>query len=112
MTGRLGPRTAGFALRRSHTLQDQAWIETPFGRLKDGWPHLEKIRDSGELDPEFDRVQVEYNTVRTPRSATSPPTTRTRAGATRSAGPAVDGLDAAREARITYRRSTNPDEYQ
>ena len=38
----------------------QAWIETLFGHVKGEWPHLEKIRDPGELD----RVQAEYNSVR------------------------------------------------
>ena len=28
------------------------------------WPHLEKIRDPGELDLELDRVRAEYNSVR------------------------------------------------
>ena len=49
---------------RPHTPQDQAWIETLFGHVKGEWPHLEKIRDPGELDLELDRVRHEYNTVR------------------------------------------------
>jgi putative transposase len=28
----------------------QAWMETLFGHVKGEWPHLEKIRDPGELD--------------------------------------------------------------
>jgi hypothetical protein len=33
-TGRPGPRTVGFALRRPHTPQDQAWTETLSGTLR------------------------------------------------------------------------------
>jgi putative transposase len=40
--------------------EDQAWIETLFGHLKGEWPHLERIRDPGELE----LVQADYNTVR------------------------------------------------
>ncbi len=36
-----------------HTPQDQAWIESLFGHVKGEWPHLEKIRDPGELDAEL-----------------------------------------------------------
>lgn len=49
---------------RPHTPTDQAWIETLFGHVKGEWPHLETIRDPGELDAELTRVRVEYNTVR------------------------------------------------
>jgi transposase InsO family protein len=49
---------------RPHTPNDQAWIETLFGHVKAEWPHLEKIRDPGELAGELDRVRAEYNTVR------------------------------------------------
>ena len=49
---------------RPGTPTDQAWIETLFGHIKDEWPHLEKIRDAGELTAELDRVREQYNTVR------------------------------------------------
>jgi putative transposase len=49
---------------RPATPTDQAWIESLFGHVKNEWPHLEKIRDPGELDHELDRVRTEYNTVR------------------------------------------------
>ncbi len=49
---------------RPHTPQDQAWIESLFGHVKGDWPHLERVRDPGELERELDRVQAEYNTVR------------------------------------------------
>src|SRR5699024_5952964 len=44
--------------------QDQAWIETLFGHIKGEWPHLEKIRDAGELATELDHVRTQYNTIR------------------------------------------------
>jgi putative transposase len=34
---------------RPGTPTDQAWIECLFGHVKTEWPHLEKIRDAGEL---------------------------------------------------------------
>jgi Integrase core domain len=49
---------------RPHTPPDQAWIETLFGHVKGEWPHLEKIRDPGELEAELARVQAAYNAVR------------------------------------------------
>ena len=49
---------------RPATPTDQAWIESLFGHVKGDWPHLEKIRDPGELATELDRVRPEYNTVR------------------------------------------------
>jgi len=49
---------------RPHTPQDQAWIETLSGHVKGEWPHLEKIRDPGELEAELDLVRAEYNAVR------------------------------------------------
>jgi hypothetical protein len=45
-----------FALRRSHTPQDQAGTETLFGYVKDEWLHPEKIRGSDELLAELARV--------------------------------------------------------
>ncbi|MDP4015278.1 MAG: integrase core domain-containing protein [Candidatus Nanopelagicales bacterium] len=49
---------------RPHTPTDQAWIETLFGHVKGEWPHLEQIRDPGELELELELARVEYNTVR------------------------------------------------
>ncbi|HSV66687.1 MAG TPA: integrase core domain-containing protein [Mycobacteriales bacterium] len=51
-------------LGRPHTPEDQAWIETLFGHVKGEWPHLERIRDPGELEHDLDRVRGEHNTVR------------------------------------------------
>ncbi len=49
---------------RPGTPTDQAWIETLFGHVKTEWPHLERIRDPGELALELERARAEYNTVR------------------------------------------------
>jgi hypothetical protein len=75
---------------RPHTPQDQAWIETLFGHVKGQWPHLEKIRDPGELDADLDRVRAEYNTVRRHASiGYVTPTTSTKAAAKPSGKPAA-----------------------
>ena len=98
---------------RPHTPQDQAWIETLFGHVKGEWPHLEKIRDPGELDAELDRVRTQYNTVRLHASigyVTPDDEHEGRGDAIRQAR--RDGLAQARENRIAYRRTTSPEENQ
>ncbi len=98
---------------RPHTPQDQAWIETLFGHVKGEWPHLEKIRDPGELDAELDRVQREYNTVRLHASigyVTPEDEHEGRGDAIRQAR--RDGLARARLDRIAYRRNNTPEENQ
>jgi transposase InsO family protein len=98
---------------RPHTPQDQAWIETLFGHVKGEWPHLEKIRDPGELDVEIDRVRAEYNTVRLHAAigyVTPDDEHQGRGEAIRQAR--RDGLAAARLNRIAYRRSTTTEENQ
>jgi transposase InsO family protein len=49
---------------RPGTPNDQAWIESLFGHLKDEHPHLDKIEDVGDLEAELDRIRPFYNTVR------------------------------------------------
>lgn len=49
---------------RPSTPNDQAWVESFFGHLKGEFPHLEKIKDAGDLELELDRLRVHYNTVR------------------------------------------------
>ena len=93
---------------RPHTPQDQAWIETLFGHVKGEWPHLEKTRDGGELDAELDRVRAEYNGVRLHASigyVTPEDEHEGRGDAIRQQR--RDGLAAARQARIEYRRTTH-----
>lgn len=63
---------------------DQAWIESLFSHIKADWPHLEKIRDPGELEAELARIRDDGCT---PASATSPPTTSTLAAERKSAKP-------------------------
>lgn len=92
---------------RPHTPEDQAWIETLFGHVKGEWPHLEKIKDPGELERELDRARSEYNTVRLHAGVgyVTPDDEHTGRGeGIRRAR--RDGLVAAREARIHYRRTT------
>jgi transposase InsO family protein len=93
--------------------QDQAWIETLFGHVKNEWPHLEKIRDPRELDTELDKVRLEYNGVRL-HAAIGYVTPDDEHG---GRGDAIrqqrrDGLAAARENRIAYRRTTTLEENQ
>ena len=89
---------------RPHTPQDQAWIETLFGHVKGEWPHLEKIRDPGELDAELDPVRSEYNGVRLHAAigyVTPDDEHEGRGDAIRQQR--RDGLQAARLNRIAYR---------
>ena len=98
---------------RPGTPTDQAWIETLFGHVKGEWPHLEKIRDPGELDAELDRVRHEYNTVRLHAAigyVTPDDEHEGRGEAIRQAR--RDGLTQARLDRIAYRRNTTPEENQ
>jgi putative transposase len=98
---------------RPHTPQDQAWIETLFGHVKGEWPHLEKIRDPGELEAELDRVRSEYNGVRLHAAigyVTPDDEHEGRGDAIRQARRA--GLAQARENRIAYRRTTTLEENQ
>jgi putative transposase len=98
---------------RPHTPQDQAWIETLFGHVKGEWPHLENIRDPGELDTELDRARTGYNTVRLHASigyVTPGDEHEGRGDAIRQHR--RDGLAQARENRIAYRRNTTPEENQ
>jgi putative transposase len=92
---------------RPHTPEDQAWIETLFGHVKGEWPHLERIRDPGQLERELDRRRHEYNTVRLHAGVgyvTPDDEHDGRGEAIRQAR--RDGLAAARQARINYRRTT------
>ena len=92
---------------RPSTPSDQAWIETLFGHVKGEWPHLEKIRDPGELELELDRVRTEYNTIRLHAGigyVTPDDEHEGRGDALRQAR--ADGLAHARAKRINYRRNT------
>ena len=91
---------------RPSTPTDQAWIESLFAHVKGEWPHLERIRDPGELDRELDRARTEYNTVRLHAGigyVTPDDEHEGRGEALRQAR--RDGLDRARLARINHRRN-------
>jgi putative transposase len=91
---------------RPHTPQDQAWIETLFGHVKGEWPHLEKITDPAMLEAELELRRHEYNSVRLHASigyVTPDDEHEGRGEAIRQAR--RDGLAAARQARIAYRRN-------
>jgi putative transposase len=91
---------------RPGTPTDQAWIESLFGHVKTDWPHLEKIRDPGELTVELDRVRQQYNTVRLHAGigyVTPDDEHHGRGEGIRQAR--RDGLAQARHARIEYRRT-------
>jgi putative transposase len=92
---------------RPHTPTDQAWIETLFGHVKGEWPHLDKIRDPGELDRELDRVRHEYNTVRLHAGiGYVTPDDEHQGRGDQIRQNRRDGLTAAHKARIHYRRTT------
>jgi len=95
---------------RPGTPTDQAWIESLFGHVKTEWPHLEKIRDPGELVLELDRTREQYNTVRLHAGigyVTPDDEHYGRGDAIRQAR--IDGLAAARQARIAYRQTHRKD---
>jgi hypothetical protein len=56
--------SAAQRLGRPGTPADQAWIESMFGHIKAGWPHLETIRDPALLAEELDRVGHDCNHIR------------------------------------------------
>jgi transposase InsO family protein len=95
---------------RPGTPNDQAWIESLFGHVKDEFGHLDKIVDPGELEAELERVRAFHNTVRLHQSlgyATPEDEHTGRGPAVRAARRAK--LQAAQEARIAYRRQLRQD---
>ena len=95
---------------RPATPNDQAWIESLFGHLKDEHPHLDKIKDVGDLEAELDRIRPFYNTVRLHQGLgyVTPQDEHTgRGDAIRAARRA--GLRAAHDARVASRRQLRQD---
>lgn len=95
---------------RPSTPNDQAWVESFFGHLKGENPHLEKIKDAGELDAELDRCRVHYNTVRLHEGigyVTPDDEHHGRGAAIRAARRA--GLAAAHQQRVATRRELRQD---
>jgi len=95
---------------RPGTPNDQAWIESLFGHVKDEFPHLDKIVDPGELEAELERVRTFHNEVRLHQSlgyATPADEHTGRGPAVRAARRAK--LQAAQQTRIAYRRQLRQD---
>lgn len=90
---------------RPGTPTDQAHIESLWGHVKTEWPHLETIREPGVLAAELARVQHEYNTVRLHAGIgyVTPDDEHQGRGA-RIRKRRIEGMRAARQARIAYRR--------
>ncbi len=95
---------------RPGTPNDQAWIETLFGHIKEENPHLDKITDPGELEAELTRVRTFYNTVRLHQGigyVTPDDEHHGRGQALRDARKA--GLQAAHDTRVATRRALRQD---
>jgi putative transposase len=95
---------------RPSTPNDQAWVESFFGHLKGEYPHLEKIKDAGELEHELDRCRVHYNTLRLHEGigyVTPDDEHHGRGQAIRAARRA--GLSAAHQQRVATRRELRKD---
>lgn len=91
--------------------QDQAHIESLFSHVKGEWPHLEQIRDPGELLAALEEVRTEYNTVRLHAGigyVTPDDEHEGRGQQIRKLR--REGLEAARRARIAYRRQEGHEE--
>jgi transposase InsO family protein len=92
---------------RPSTPSDQAWIESLFSHVKGEWPHLEKIRDPGELATELERVRDEYNTVRLHAGiGYVTPDDEHHGRGEQLRQQRRDGLATARTARLQYRRDS------
>ena len=90
---------------RPYTPTDQAWIESLFGHIKGEWPHLEHIKDPGELEVELEQVRHQYNLVRLHESlgyVTPDDEHEGRGEGIRRAR--LKGLQQARQTRIEYHR--------
>ncbi|MEU4235673.1 integrase core domain-containing protein [Nonomuraea sp. NPDC026600] len=95
---------------RPGTPNDQAWVESLFGHVKDEHPHLDKITDPFELEAELDAIRTFYNTVRLHEGigyVTPDDEHHGRGEAIRAARRA--GLTAAHEARVAARRELRQD---
>jgi len=95
---------------RPGTPNDQAWIGSFFGHVKDEHPHLDHVGDLGDLEAELDRIRVQYNTIRLHQGigyVTPEDEHYGRGQAIREAR--VKGMHAAAEARVAYRRRLRQD---
>lgn len=95
---------------RPGTPNDQAWIESFFGHVKDEFPHLDKITALGDLEAELDQIRTFYNTIRLHQGigyVTPDDEHHGRGQAIRDAR--VKGMQAAAEARVAFRRQLRQD---
>jgi len=95
---------------RPSTPDDQARAESFSGHLKGEFPHLEKIRDGGDLEAGPDRLRLHCNTVRPHEGlgyVTPDDEHHGHGQAIRAARRA--GIDAARTARVAARRTLRED---
>lgn len=95
---------------RPATPNDQAWIESLFGHIKQENPHLERITDAGELEAELGRIRTFYNEIRLHQGLgyVTPEDEHTgRGAAIRAARKA--GLAAAHQTRVATRRQLRQD---
>ena len=98
-------RSSGSALPLVARTTAEAHIESFFGHIKHDWPHLEAIDDPAMLAPELELVRAQYNTVRLHAGigyVTPDDEHEGRGDQIRKAR--REGLRAAREQRIAYRR--------
>jgi len=82
------------------------WVNTLFGYVREEWPHLDRIKDAGELEAELERVRLVYNSVRLQAALgyVTPDDSHTGRGELiRQAR--RDQLAGSRQKRIDYRRS-------
>jgi len=95
---------------RPGTPNDQAWIESLFGHVKTEFPHLEKIKDPGELEAELDRIRLFYNTIRLHQGVgyVTPEDEHLGPGAAIRAARRT-GLEHAHAARVATRRQLRQD---
>ncbi len=97
-------------LGRPGTPTDQAHIESLFSHVKGEWPQLLAISDPELLVAELQQVRIEYNTIRLHAGigyVTPDDEHEQRGPAIRKAR--REGLEAARAARIAYRRTNTHD---
>ena len=92
-------------VRLPGTPTDQPHIESLWGHVKTEWPHLEAIRDPDMLAAELDRTRTEYTSVRFRAGIgyVTPDDEHQRRGQLIRKR-RIEGMRAARAARITYRQ--------
>lgn len=94
---------------RPATPTDQAWIESLFGHLKNEHPHLEQIEDIDVLRAELNIRRTHYNEIRLHAGIGYVTPNEQHNGHGHTVRQArLDGLQRARQNRITYNRNNQP----